>query len=90
MKSLDEINYEPKALPLSLPAELDKSSWRDSMPKVDAKKAKDPYSGTIMCPEAAIMVEKGKMIIVSDACTGCLICLRETPYTAISEEKVEK
>ena len=88
--SEDEIKHDSKSLPISLPAFLDRSKWRSMTPKVDAKRALDIYTGTMACPDGAIMLENGKMKINYSACTDCLVCLRETPFNAISEEKVEK
>lgn len=87
---VDEIKYNAKELPVSMPAFLDRSKWAAMHPVVDSKKALDAYAGTISCPDSAITLENGKMKINYSACTGCLICLRETPFNAVSEEKVNK
>jgi Pyruvate/2-oxoacid:ferredoxin oxidoreductase delta subunit len=90
MKTLEELKFDKKALPLSKVTALDRSKWGKSIPKIDNTLARDMYTGTIACPDSAIEVTEGKMNIINNACTGCLICLRETPFNAVSEERVEK
>ena len=86
----EEIKYDSKAAPVSAIAFQNRADWRLFTPRIDAKKALDPYTGAAACPDGAIDVKDGKMKINYDACTGCLLCLRETPFRAISDEKVEK
>ncbi|MBS3054392.1 MAG: hypothetical protein J4431_02565 [Candidatus Aenigmarchaeota archaeon] len=88
--SEEEIKHDAKMLPVCMPAFLDRSKWNSVAPKVNAKRALDPYPGAMSCPDEAITVENGKMKINYSACTGCLVCLRETPFNAISEEKVNR
>ncbi|MBI2075813.1 MAG: 4Fe-4S binding protein [Candidatus Aenigmarchaeota archaeon] len=56
-------------------------------PRLELKKCKKTYGCYAACPENAIVIEKGFPKINYDVCTGCLICLRECPCGAITEER---
>lgn len=56
-------------------------------PKIDLKKCVKTYRCYAVCPENAIVMENGFPKINYDVCTGCLICLRECPCGAITEER---
>ncbi|HLC76782.1 MAG TPA: 4Fe-4S binding protein [archaeon] len=65
-----------------LPARL-----RVLKPKIDLKKCQKNFNCVVFCPTNAISVGKnGFPVIDYDLCNGCLICLRECPAFAISEE----
>ena len=56
-------------------------------PKIDLKKCEKNYNCLVFCPHNAISVNKvGFPAIDYNLCTGCLICLRECPTFAITEE----
>ncbi len=56
-------------------------------PRIDLKKCEKNYNCLVFCPHNAISVNKtGFPAIDYSLCTGCLICLRECPTFAITEE----
>ena len=65
--------------------------WRIFKPKIDLKKCGKHMACVIFCPHNCISVDKkGYPVIDYNICTGCLICLRECPSIAISEEREGK
>ena len=63
------------------------SRLRVIKPKIDLKKCQKNYNCIVSCPHNAISVAKtGFPVIDYNLCTGCLICLRECPSFAITEE----
>lgn len=87
MKTEDEIKYDENLE--GRKTEREKlSSWRVFLPKIDTKKCEKNYRCFIFCPHDAVDIRKdGFPSIDAAKCTGCLICLRECPTTAISEER---
>jgi 2-oxoacid:acceptor oxidoreductase delta subunit (pyruvate/2-ketoisovalerate family) len=56
-------------------------------PRIDLKKCQKNFNCLVLCPHNAISVGKnGFPVIDYNLCTGCLICLRECPVSAINEE----
>ncbi|HIG96949.1 MAG TPA: 4Fe-4S binding protein [Candidatus Aenigmarchaeota archaeon] len=63
------------------------SRLRVLKPKIDLKKCQKNYNCMVSCPHNAITVHaNGYPTIDYNLCTGCLICLRECPAFAITEE----
>ena len=63
------------------------SRLRVLKPRIDLKKCQKNYNCVVFCPYNAISINKnGYPVIDYDLCTGCLICLRECPAFAITEE----
>ncbi len=61
---------------------------RMSKPRIILSKCTKNYSCVAFCPRNAIAIDaKGLPSIDFNLCDGCLICLRECPCEAISEEK---
>lgn len=61
---------------------------RQFKPLIDIKKCSKNYKCLIFCPKNAITANKsGFPVIDYNICDGCLICLRECPVAAISEER---
>lgn len=87
MKTEAEIKYDDRLEKKK--AEPEKpSSWRVFTPRIDLKKCEKNYRCFIFCPHDAIDIRKDGFPSVDAAkCTGCLICLRECPTSAISEER---
>lgn len=87
MKAEAEIKYDEK-LEREKPDAEKTSGWRVFLPKIDLKKCGKNYRCFIFCPHDAVDIRKdGFPAIDADKCTGCLICLRECPTSAISEER---
>ena len=60
-------------------------------PHIDLKKCGKNYHCVVFCPTGAIKIDaKGFPTIDYNLCNGCLICLRECPTFAISEEHENK
>ncbi|MBI4018480.1 MAG: 4Fe-4S binding protein [Candidatus Aenigmarchaeota archaeon] len=89
MKSEGEMKYDEKKLPVGgEPDKPDVSKWRVFTPKIDLKTCTKDYSCVVFCPHNAFDVRKdGYPQINYDRCTGCLVCLRVCPVSAIFEEK---
>jgi len=61
--------------------------WKAFTPVLDPKKCEPNCISIALCPRQAISVLNNKPKIDYDLCDGCLICLRECPHGAITEEK---
>ncbi len=84
--NLNEVKYDDKRLPVSQP-QPSARPVRVHKPKIDLKKCEKNYNCIVFCPHNAINKNKnGFPVIDYNRCTGCLICLRECPVFAISEE----
>lgn len=89
MKSESEMKYDEKKTPVGEGLEKPPvAEWRIFTPKIDLKTCGKNYRCVAFCPHNAISIRKdGFPEIDYDKCTGCLICLRECPTSAIFEEK---
>lgn len=89
MKSESEIKYDEKKIPVgAVPDRPDVADWRVFTPKVDLKTCTKDYSCVVLCPHNAFSVRKDDFPEINyERCTGCLICLRVCPVSAIFEEK---
>lgn len=57
-------------------------------PKIDLRVCGKNYHCVVFCPRNAISVgQKGWPVVNYGLCDGCLICLRECPTSAITEER---
>ncbi len=86
------VKYDPKKIPV-INAHVSEPSKvvRVLKPRIDLKVCKNHYNCVIFCPHDAIYKnEAGRPVIDYERCTGCLICLRECPTNAISEERDAK
>ncbi len=87
-----EAKYDEKKAPFNAPKMQEAPSrMRAIKPKIDTKKCEKNYSCLVYCPHNAITTDKnGFPVIDYNVCTGCLICLRECPCFAITEEHEKK
>ncbi len=88
----DQVKYDAKKIPI-VNANLSEPSKvvRVLRPKIDLKVCRNNYNCIVFCPHDAIhRNETGRPVINYDMCTGCLICLRECPTNAISEDREVK
>ena len=60
--------------------------FRVFRPKLEMRQCKKLYGCYAFCPENSIIIEKG-FPSITDACTGCLICVRECKCRALIEER---
>ena len=61
---------------------------RNVKPKISMAICQKNFHCVVFCPKNAVTVNaKGEPNINYDLCDGCLICLRECPAYAITEEK---
>ncbi|HII39251.1 TPA: 4Fe-4S binding protein [Candidatus Micrarchaeota archaeon] len=65
-------------------------SWRTMRPIVDAAKCTRCGICETFCPDSCITITPDGAQMDYDYCKGCLICLRECPFKAISAQKEEK
>jgi 2-oxoacid:acceptor oxidoreductase delta subunit (pyruvate/2-ketoisovalerate family) len=61
--------------------------WKAFIPVLDPKKCDPTCPCIVYCPRQAIVIANNKPKIDYSLCDGCLICLRECPHGAITEEK---
>ena len=75
-------------IPIIQPQQQEQPSrLRVFKPKIDLKKCEKNYNCIVSCPHDAISSRSdGFPVIDYSLCTGCLICLRECPTFAITEE----
>ncbi len=87
MISQDDARAENK-LPIIQPVQQElPSRMRVQKPKIDLKKCEKNFNCLVFCPHNAITIGKtGFPVIDYSICTGCLVCLRECPTFAITEE----
>jgi 2-oxoacid:acceptor oxidoreductase delta subunit (pyruvate/2-ketoisovalerate family) len=88
----NEAKYDEKKAPFSAPvAQQSPARMRAIRPKIDPKKCEKNYSCLVFCPHNAISLDKNNIPVIDyNVCTGCLICLRECPCFAITEEQEKK
>ncbi|MFH0948879.1 MAG: 4Fe-4S binding protein [Candidatus Aenigmatarchaeota archaeon] len=86
MISEDEVKYDEKKIPASMPA---RPAGKAAMPKIYMKLCVKCMYCVAACPHNTIEIKAGSPSIMKDFCTGCMVCLRECPVTAIAEEKEE-
>ena len=83
-----EAKYLVKKVSVAPPGCDKPEKLRVMKPKIDLKICEKNYECVAYCPRNAIdITESGYPSIVNDLCDGCLICLRECPTNAISEER---
>lgn len=64
------------------------SALRIVKPKIELAKCQKNYRCFIYCPRDAIEIKpNGFPSIIYEKCDGCLICLRECPAMAITEQR---
>ena len=64
------------------------SAFRINKPKINLSACQKNYRCVVYCPRDAIEIKpNGFPQINYDKCDGCLVCLRECPAIAISEER---
>lgn len=63
--------------------------WREKRPVIDRDKCKGCGKCWEVCPDNAIKIKDGKVLIDFRYCKGCGICANECPLGAIKME-VEK
>jgi 2-oxoacid:acceptor oxidoreductase delta subunit (pyruvate/2-ketoisovalerate family) len=64
------------------------SENRAVRPRIRLNKCEKNYCCAAYCPRNAISIDsRGFPAVNYDLCDGCLICLRECPAVAITEEK---
>lgn len=85
----EQIRYDVKKMPvLSTNISEPPKNVRLQKPRIDLKLCQKNYNCVIFCPHNAIAKNaSGQPVIDYEICTGCLICLRECPAMAISEER---
>lgn len=72
-------------------AEYETGSWRTFKPVRDEDKCRHCLLCWIYCPDAAILVEKGKVVDFDyEHCKGCGICARECPPKIQAIEMVQE
>jgi 2-oxoacid:acceptor oxidoreductase delta subunit (pyruvate/2-ketoisovalerate family) len=82
----EEIKFNA-VIPIFQPSQELPSRLRVLKPKIDLKKCEKNYNCIVSCPHNAITRRgDGYPVIDYNLCTGCLICLRECPTFAITEE----
>ncbi len=81
-----EIKYDIKKMPTSTNAGEWGSVLRIFRPIVINQRCVKCGVCAVVCPDNCILM-KGFPAINYNVCTGCLICLRECPVGAISEER---
>jgi 2-oxoacid:acceptor oxidoreductase delta subunit (pyruvate/2-ketoisovalerate family) len=60
---------------------------RSSEPEIHLKSCEKNYNCVFFCPKNAVSInQKGYPVIDYELCDGCLICLRECPFSAIVEK----
>jgi 2-oxoisovalerate ferredoxin oxidoreductase delta subunit len=59
-------------------------SWRTVRPVIDQAKCTKCYTCWKFCPDVAVKIAEGKVLIDYDFCKGCGICASECPKEAIS------
>jgi len=62
-------------------------NWRIRDPEIIHEKCNLCMRCVVFCPDAAVKLEKGKVIIDLDYCKGCGICVEECPEGAIIEKE---
>jgi len=60
-------------------------NWRTKDPEIIQEKCDLCMRCVVFCPDAAIKVVDGKIVIDLDYCKGCGICVEECPRKAITE-----
>jgi len=87
MKSIEEVKYDESLQPRKKDVEKP-SNLRIFIPRIDTKKCEKNYRCFVYCPHDAVDIRKdGFPSIDPIKCTGCLLCLRECPTSAITEER---
>jgi|WetSurMetagenome_2_1015567.scaffolds.fasta_scaffold1151713_2 2-oxoacid:acceptor oxidoreductase delta subunit (pyruvate/2-ketoisovalerate family) len=82
----NEIVYDQKKV--AVVKNVTESVMRTYRPRIDLKKCQKTYNCFMFCPRNAILINaEGHPVINYTLCDGCLICLRECPAVAITEEK---
>ena len=82
MESESEVKEQPTS------AQQKVADWRLFKPNIDLKVCQKNYRCVVFCPHNAIQTKKdGYPVVNAESCTGCLICLRECPTSAITEER---
>jgi pyruvate ferredoxin oxidoreductase gamma subunit len=85
MKREDFIKYDEK-LPVSEKISKETAA-KNHRPKINQKLCQKSYNCAVFCPAGAIEILKSGLPSINyDICNGCLICLRECPHSAITEE----
>jgi pyruvate ferredoxin oxidoreductase delta subunit len=65
--------------------------WREFKPVLSQEKCKKCGQCWMICPDMAIFVnEKGEYHINYDFCKGCLMCMKQCPFSAIEKEVEQK
>jgi len=80
-----QIRTEPKKTVSGEPPQ--QQVFRIFRPKLEIKQCKKLYGCFALCPENSIVIEKGYPKFRYEACTGCLICVRECKCRALTEER---
>lgn len=82
----NEIVYDQKKVPVV--KNVTEQKMRNYRPRIDLKKCQKTYNCFLFCPRGAITINaEGHPVINYTLCDGCLICLRECPAVAITEER---
>ena len=86
MQKESDIKYKKVA---SKPVEEKAARSKLFKPKIDSKLCVKCMQCVVSCPDSCIQVSgTGTPTVNYSCCKGCLICLRECLYGAITEEKV--
>ena len=85
-----QIKYEPGKIPI-INAGGPQKPVRFFKPRINLQACNNEFNCIVFCPHDAIdKNDKGRPVVDYNLCTGCLICLRECPSNAISEEKEQR